>query len=124
MNLLDFSVTPLWLVWDSVRDAGRRGRRRTSPSPSSSGSRRWPPSWPSPTTPAPRPTDPVETRLAAAAAYLRLRDFAPSQALELRLDAAQRPRPIMSGGPFRVIEGGRTGRGDARASSSSARPRS
>jgi hypothetical protein len=33
--------------------------------------------------------DPVAERLAAAARYLRLRDFSPLQALELRLAAAQ-----------------------------------
>ena len=33
--------------------------------------------------------DPVESRLAAAAGYLRLRDFSPLQALELRLEAAR-----------------------------------
>jgi glutamate formiminotransferase len=32
---------------------------------------------------------PVEKRLAAAARYLKLRDFSPLQALELRLDAAR-----------------------------------
>ena len=31
--------------------------------------------------------DPVDDRLAAAAAFLRLRDFSPLQALELRLEA-------------------------------------
>ena len=34
-------------------------------------------------------TDPIETRLAAAAAYLHLRDFSPHQALELRLETAR-----------------------------------
>jgi hypothetical protein len=34
--------------------------------------------------------DPIETRLGAAARYLRLRDFDPAQALELRLEAARR----------------------------------
>jgi hypothetical protein len=34
---------------------------------------------------------PIEERLAAAAAFLRLRDFSPMQALELRLDAARSP---------------------------------
>ena len=34
------------------------------------------------------PDDPVEARLAAAAAYIRLRDYSPMQILELRLDAA------------------------------------
>jgi glutamate formiminotransferase len=32
---------------------------------------------------------PVERRLATAAAYLRLRDFSPLQALELRLESAR-----------------------------------
>jgi hypothetical protein len=36
--------------------------------------------------------DSVERRLAAAAAYLRLRDFSPLQALELRLEAARSGR--------------------------------
>ena len=84
MNLLDFTITPLWLVWDTVRDeaasdgvelaeseliglapvaallavADRAGADSDAP---------------------------VEERLATAAAYLRLRDFSPLQALELRL---------------------------------------
>jgi hypothetical protein len=33
--------------------------------------------------------DPVEARLATAASFLRLRDFSPMQALELRLEAAR-----------------------------------
>ena len=33
--------------------------------------------------------DPVEERLAAAAGYLRLRDYSPMQVLELRLDAVR-----------------------------------
>ena len=37
--------------------------------------------------------DPVERRLAAAAAFLRLRDFSPMQALELRLEAARAAGP-------------------------------
>ena len=36
-----------------------------------------------------RAADPVESRLAAAAAHLMLRDFSPLQALELRLEAAR-----------------------------------
>ncbi len=35
---------------------------------------------------------PIEERLAAAARYLRLRDFSPLQALELRLSAARGER--------------------------------
>ncbi len=88
MNLLDFATTPLWLVWETVRDiAGEDGvdlaeseliglaplaallavADRVEASPD----------------------DPVEDRLAAAAAFLRLRDYSPMQALELRLDAAR-----------------------------------
>ena len=88
MNLLDFNVTPLWLVWDTVRDVAAEdgvalaeseliglaplaaflavADRAASPS-----------------------EDGIERRLAAAAAYLRLRDFSPMQALELRLEAAR-----------------------------------
>jgi glutamate formiminotransferase len=93
MNLLDFSVTPLWLVWETVRDiaaedgvdlaeseliglapvasllavADRAVADRAGASSD----------------------DPVDDRLAAAAAFLRLRDFSPLQALELRLEAAR-----------------------------------
>ncbi len=97
MNLLDFTVTPLWSVWDAVRDlaaeygvepaeseliglapvaslldvAGRAGSDTGAP---------------------------LEERLQAAATYLQLRDFSPMQALELRLaEARGAPRP--QGGP-------------------------
>jgi len=92
MNLLDFNVTPMWVVWEAVGElaaedgvalaeseliglaplaalldvAERAGADRGAPS---------------------------ETRLAAAAEYLQLRDFSPLQALELRLDAARAPTP-------------------------------
>ena len=92
MNLLDFSVTPLWLVWDSVRElAGEDGVSAAESEliglaplaaflavADHAGA---------------DPSAPVEERLAAAAAYLRLRDFSPSQALELRLDAARAAQP-------------------------------
>jgi glutamate formiminotransferase len=92
MNLLDFSVTPLWLVWDSVRELAAEDGVELAESEliglaplaaflavaEHAGA---------------LADDPVEDRLAAAAAYLRLRDFAPSQALELRLGAAQAARP-------------------------------
>jgi glutamate formiminotransferase len=88
MNLLDFATTPIWLVWDSVRDlaaedgvalaeseliglaplAAFLGVADRADAP---------------------PDDPVEQRLAAAARYLKLRDFSPMQALELRLEAAR-----------------------------------
>ncbi len=88
MNLLDFSVTPLWLVWETVRNeaagdgvelleseliglcplaafvdvADHAGVDRSAS---------------------------IEARCEAAAGYLRLRDFSPRQVLELRLAAAQ-----------------------------------
>jgi glutamate formiminotransferase len=88
MNVLDFRVTPLWRVWETVRaEAAEDGielfeseliglaplaafldiaEHVGTPSDAS-----------------------TEERLAAAAAFLRLRDFSPLQALELRLDAAR-----------------------------------
>ncbi|OGO57411.1 MAG: glutamate formimidoyltransferase [Chloroflexi bacterium RBG_16_69_14] len=92
MNLLDFATTPLWLVWDTVRDIASEdgvdlaeseliglapiaaflavADRADAPS-----------------------EDPIERRLAAAADYLRLRDFSPMQALELRLETARSSEP-------------------------------
>ena len=92
MNLLDFAVTPLWLVWDSVRDLAAEDGVELAESeliglaPLASlldvadhaGA------------PA---TDPVEGRLRAAAEYIRLRDFSPMQALELRLEEVRREAP-------------------------------
>ena len=92
MNLLDFEITPLW----------RSGRRSASSPP------RMASSWPSRSSSGSRPLasflavadhagaprdDEIEDRLAAAAAFLRLRDFSPMQALELRLEAARAGRP-------------------------------
>lgn len=91
MNLLDHAVTPLWQVWETV--VGEAALEGVEPVESEliglapvaafvavadhAGS---------------PPTDPLEERLAAAAAFLRLRDFSPLQALELRLAAAQGER--------------------------------
>jgi len=88
MNLLDFAVTPMWLVWDTVRELAAEDGVEPAESEliglapiaalldvadhagvDSAAS--------------------AEDRLAAAAAYLRLRDFSPLQALELRLEAAR-----------------------------------
>ena len=96
MNVLDFSVTPLWLVWETVRDVAAEdgvelveseliglaplaaflavADRADAP-----------------------PEATIERRLAQAATYLRLRDFSPMQALELRLEAARAPRPTGPG---------------------------
>jgi glutamate formiminotransferase len=88
MNILDFRVTPLWRVWETVRaEAAEDGvelfeseliglaplaafldvAEHVEASPAA----------------------PIEERLAAAAAFLKLRDFSPMQALELRLDAVR-----------------------------------
>jgi glutamate formiminotransferase / 5-formyltetrahydrofolate cyclo-ligase len=88
MNVLDFRVTPLWRVWETVRaEAAEEGIELYESELIGL---------------APlaafldvadhieaAPDAPVEDRLAAAAAFLKLRDFSPLQALELRLDAAQ-----------------------------------
>jgi glutamate formiminotransferase len=95
MNILDFRVTPLWRVWETVRaEAAEDGVELFESELIGL---------------APLaafldvadhveapPAAPIEERLAAAAAFLKLRDFSPMQALELRLDAARsttEPRP-------------------------------
>jgi len=88
MNLLDFASTPVWLVWDTVRDIAAEDGVALAESeliglaPVAAflavADRADAP-----------PDEPVERRLAVAAEYLRLRDFSPMQALELRLEAAQ-----------------------------------
>ena len=88
MNVLDFGTTPLWLVWETVREVAAEDGVELAESeliglaPLAAflavadhvGA------------PA---EDPIERRLAVAAASLRLRDFSPMQALELRLEAAR-----------------------------------
>jgi glutamate formiminotransferase len=88
MNLLDHTVTPLWLVWETVRglaaDEGVELRESELIGL------------------APlaalievadhagvAPRGPIEKRLEAAAEALSIRDFEPTMALELRLAAAQ-----------------------------------
>jgi glutamate formiminotransferase / 5-formyltetrahydrofolate cyclo-ligase len=88
MNLLDFRVTPLWLVWDTVRELAAEDGVELAESeliglaPLASflqvADRAGLDSGES-----------VQARLRAAADYLRLRDFAPTQALELRLEEAR-----------------------------------
>ena len=88
MNLLDFTVTPLWAIWDAVRDLAAEDGVEPAESeliglaPLASlldvadraGA---------------DPDSPLEGRLRAGATYLRLRDFSPTQALELRLEKAR-----------------------------------
>jgi glutamate formiminotransferase len=88
MNLLDHSVTPLWLVWETVRDVAAEDGVKLAESELIGL--------------APlaaflavadhlgAPTEStIEQRLAQAAAYLHLRDYSPMQALELRLESAR-----------------------------------
>lgn len=87
MNLLDHSVTPIWLAWETVRDVAAEDGIELAESeliglaPLAAlldvADRAGAP-----------PEAPVEDRLAAAARFIRLRDFSPLQALELRLAAA------------------------------------
>jgi glutamate formiminotransferase / 5-formyltetrahydrofolate cyclo-ligase len=91
MNILDFEVTPLWLVWETVRDVAAEDGVELAESeliglaPVASflavADR----------ADAPR-HDAIEDRLAAAADFLQLRDFSPMQALELQLEASRAGR--------------------------------
>ena len=88
MNILDFGVTPLWVVWETVRDVAAEDGVELAESeliglaPLAA--------FLAVADRADAPEeDPVERRLAAAARFLRLRDFSPMQALELRLEAAR-----------------------------------
>jgi glutamate formiminotransferase len=88
MNILDFRTTPLWRVWETVRAEAAEDAVELAESEliglaplaafldvaDHDG--------------AP-PDAPIGDRLAAAAQFLRLRDFSPLQALELRLEAAR-----------------------------------
>jgi len=88
MNLLDFSVTPIWRVWETVRaEAAEDGVELVESEliglaplqafldvAAHAGA---------------SPGAPRDERLAASAAFLKLRDFSPLQALELRLAAAE-----------------------------------
>jgi len=97
MNLLDFAVTPLWRVWQEVRAIAREDGVELRESeliglaplaallaiadhaevPTSAA---------------------IEERLASAAEFIKLRDFSPLQALELRLAQAQAAGGTSAGG--------------------------
>jgi glutamate formiminotransferase len=87
MNLLDFTITPLWAVWDAVRalaanegvelqDSELIGLAPLAALISVADHIDVP------------AEAPVEARITAAAEWLRIRDFEPTMALELRLAAA------------------------------------
>ena len=85
MNLLDYRTTPLWLLWETVRAEAAEDDVELAESEliglaplgalldvaGHAGV---------------RAEETVDERLAGAAAFLRLRDFSPMQALELRLN--------------------------------------
>jgi glutamate formiminotransferase len=88
MNVLDFQVTPLWRVWETVKSEAAADDVDLAESEliglapvaalldvaDHAGA---------------APDGPVEARLRQASEFLQLRDFSPMQALELRLAAAQ-----------------------------------
>ena len=87
MNLLDFSVTPLWLVWETVRAEAAHDGIAVAESeliglmPLAA--------FLDVADHAGAPADaPIDERLAIAAASIGLRDHSPMQALELRLAAS------------------------------------
>jgi glutamate formiminotransferase len=88
MNLLDFSVTPIWRAWETVTEMARAEGVEARESELIG------------LAPLAALVDvadragvaadsPVEQRISQAAAWLRVRDFEPSMALELRLAAAE-----------------------------------
>jgi glutamate formiminotransferase / 5-formyltetrahydrofolate cyclo-ligase len=92
MNVLDFRTTPLWRVWETVRAEAAEDGVELAESELIG------------LAPLAAFLDvadhvdapavaPVEERLATAAAFLKLRDFSPMQALELRLAAARAAAP-------------------------------
>ncbi len=88
MNLLDFATTPIWRVWEEVRDlAAEEGvRLRESELIGLAPLAAFQAVADRAGSPAHAP---VERRFADAAAYIRLRDADPEMALELRLAAAR-----------------------------------
>lgn len=88
MNLLDYSTTSLWRVWEAV--ATLAAEAGVVPAESELIGLAPLAALLDVADHAGAPADAsVEERLAAAAAFLRLRDFSPLQALELRLAAAR-----------------------------------
>jgi hypothetical protein len=88
MNLLDFRTTPIWLVWEAVRAEAAEDGVHLAESELIGLAPLGPRCWRWPITPA-CPSTCRDERLAGAAEFLKLRDFSPLQALELRLEAAR-----------------------------------
>ena len=88
MNLLDFGVTPLWRAWEAV--VGLAAEDGVEAAESELIGLAPVAAFLDVADHAGAPADaPVEARLAAAASAIRLRDFTPRMALELRLAAAR-----------------------------------
>ncbi|HEX9043824.1 MAG TPA: glutamate formimidoyltransferase [Candidatus Limnocylindrales bacterium] len=88
MNLLDFSVTPVWQVWEAVETQAREAG--VEPLESELIGLMPLRAFLDVADRAGAAADvSVEDRLAVAARFLKLRDFSPLQALELRLEAAE-----------------------------------
>ncbi|MEP6638762.1 MAG: glutamate formimidoyltransferase [Chloroflexota bacterium] len=88
MNILDFEVTPLWVVWETVREVAAEDGVELAESELIGLAPLAALLAVADRADAP-PDAPVEQRLEAAAQFLRLRDFSPMQALELRLEDAR-----------------------------------
>jgi glutamate formiminotransferase len=91
MNLLDFTITPMWKVWETVQSEAREDGVELAESELIGLAPIAALLDVADNIKAPA-TLPVEHRLALAASYLKLRDFSPLQALELRLEAARAAR--------------------------------
>jgi len=108
MNILDFRTTPLWRVWETVRAEAAEDDVELAESEliglaplaafldvaDHAGA---------------DPEAPIEARLAAAADFLKLPDFSPLQALELRLDAARSASSASAGSAGSSASGGSSG---------------
>ncbi len=96
MNLLDFAVSPMWRVWEEVRDAAAEEGVEIAESELIG------------LAPLAALVDvadhagvaggPATERLVGAAQYLKLRDFSPLQALELRIEDALEEAGAAEGG--------------------------
>ncbi len=91
MNLLDFETTPLWAVWETVRELAAEDGVELAESELIGLAPLASLLAVADHADAPR-HDEIDRRLAVAADFLRLRDFSPLQALERRLEAARAGR--------------------------------
>lgn len=121
MNLLDFSVTPIWRVWDAVEELASTAGIELAESELIG------------LAPLAALLDVAdhagadlaaadEERLSAAARYIKLRDFSPQQALEIRLAAASREAASSDAGRGDAVRSSAV-RSDAASGGRDGRPR-